>query len=344
MMRSFKERVQTLVQSQMTFTAETTQAIGNLRSQLTQLIEAVGQSQQEWETFPFPPQVNRREKVGLVNDVEEVDLVLPPSSEFGGDEEFTAREEREEEVDPLVIEVGVEDSLVEPSELGANAELTAQCSPLESNVKVEPPLMYLPLLIRAAYVFLLRSYESRKRGAHCPPYDGPIKKSPTAEEWDAEIDYLQSLMDEQDRKYGFESESPIFGDQDFVEEELVEKPNLEDEVLVEESQSMVVEHIDFLGVDDYDFVYLPSITNYVHCSKINLVPQEHLEALQFLKTTRQKFYSKYLFLWCGRVQFLTLSVEWGNVIMENKAVLAPRLDCRDWKAVMELERKKGCGD
>ncbi|KAG5556933.1 hypothetical protein RHGRI_007241 [Rhododendron griersonianum] len=83
----------------------------------------------------------REEEVGLVNDVEEVDLVLPQSSEFGRDEEFTARDEREEEVDPLVIEGGVDDGLVEPSELGANAELTAQCSPLESNVKVEPPLI-----------------------------------------------------------------------------------------------------------------------------------------------------------------------------------------------------------
>ncbi|KAI8534131.1 hypothetical protein RHMOL_Rhmol10G0064800 [Rhododendron molle] len=151
----------------------------------------------------------KEEEVGLVNDVEEVDLVIPQSSEFVGDDEFTAREEREEEVDPLVIEGGVDDSLVEPSELGANAELTDQSSPLS--------------LI-----------EGR---AHCPPYDGPIEKSPTVEEWDAEIDYLQSLMDEQDMKYGFESESLIFGDQDFVEEELVEKSNLAEEVLVEESKS-----------------------------------------------------------------------------------------------------------
>ncbi|KAI8567421.1 hypothetical protein RHMOL_Rhmol02G0120900 [Rhododendron molle] len=164
-----EERVQTPVRSQMTFTAETTQAIGNLRSQLTQLTEAVGQIQQEWETFPSPPQVNRREEVdplliegrvddrmedfdswsesssefggseeftprdeevGLVNDVEEVDLVLPPSSEFGGDEELTAREEREEEVNPLVIKGGVDEGLVEPSELGANTELIPQCPPL----------------------------------------------------------------------------------------------------------------------------------------------------------------------------------------------------------------------
>jgi hypothetical protein len=122
-------------------------------------------------------------------------------------------------------------------------------------------------------------------------------------------------MDEQDRKYGFESESLIFGDQDFVEEELVEKPTLADEVLVEESKSTVVEHIDFLGVDDYDFVYLPSITNYVHNSKINLVSREHLEALQFLKTTRQLLYSKYLFLWSGRVQFLVQSLTWGGAFM-----------------------------
>ncbi|KAG5548965.1 hypothetical protein RHGRI_014365 [Rhododendron griersonianum] len=256
----------------------------------------------------------REEEVGLVNDVEEVDLVLPQSSEFGRDEEFTARDEREEEVDPLVIEGGVDDGLVEPSELGANVGLIAHCSLLESNVKVEPPLMYLPLLIRAAYVYLLRSYESRERGAHCPPYDGPIEKSPTAEEWDAEIDYLQSLMDEQDRKYGFESESLIFGNQDFVEEELVEKPNLAEEVLVEESKSTVVEHIDFLGVDDYDFVYLLSIANYVHSSKINLVSREHLEALQFLKT-RRLLYSKYLFLWSGRIQFLVQSLEWGGAFL-----------------------------
>ncbi|KAG5561844.1 hypothetical protein RHGRI_004774 [Rhododendron griersonianum] len=78
----------------------------------------------------------REEEVGLVNDVEEVDLILPQSSEFGRDEEFTARDEREEEVDPLIIEGGVDDGLVELSELGANVELTAQCFPLESNVKV----------------------------------------------------------------------------------------------------------------------------------------------------------------------------------------------------------------
>ncbi|KAG5528555.1 hypothetical protein RHGRI_029289 [Rhododendron griersonianum] len=77
----------------------------------------------------------REEEVGLVNDVEEVDLVLPQSSEFGRDEKFTARDEREEEVDPLIIEGGVDDGLVEPSESRANAGLTAQCSPLESNVK-----------------------------------------------------------------------------------------------------------------------------------------------------------------------------------------------------------------
>ncbi|KAG5524237.1 hypothetical protein RHGRI_031043 [Rhododendron griersonianum] len=77
----------------------------------------------------------REEEVGLVNDVEEVDFVLPQSSEFGRDEEFTARDEREEEVDPLVIEGGVDDGLVEPSKLGGNEELTARCSPLESNVK-----------------------------------------------------------------------------------------------------------------------------------------------------------------------------------------------------------------
>ncbi|KAG5543424.1 hypothetical protein RHGRI_016229 [Rhododendron griersonianum] len=53
----------------------------------------------------------REEEVGLVNDVEEVDLVLPQSSEFGRDEEFTARDEREEEVDPLVIEGGVDDGI-----------------------------------------------------------------------------------------------------------------------------------------------------------------------------------------------------------------------------------------
>ena len=52
----------------------------------------------------------------------------------------------------------------------------------------------------------------------------------------------------------------------------------------------VVEHIDFLGVDDNDFVYLPSIANYVHNSKINLGSREHLEALQFLKTIRQLLY------------------------------------------------------
>jgi hypothetical protein len=186
----------------MTFTTETTQAIGNLRSQLTQLTEAVGQIQQEWETFPSPPQVNsskevdpfliegrvddriedldswsesssefggseeftpREEEIGLINNVEEVDLVLPQSSEFRGDVELTAREEREEKVDPLVIKGGVDDGLFELSELGASAELTAQCFPLESNEKVETLPMYLPLLIRAAYVFLLRSYESRER-------------------------------------------------------------------------------------------------------------------------------------------------------------------------------------
>ncbi|KAG5541255.1 hypothetical protein RHGRI_021185 [Rhododendron griersonianum] len=175
--------------------------------------------------------------------------------------------------------------------------------------------MYLPLLIRAAYVFLLRSYESRERGAHCPPYDGSIEKSPTAEEWDAEIDYLQSLMDEQDRKYGFESESLLFGDQDFVEEELVEKPNLAEEVLVEESKSTVMEHIDFLGVDDYDFVSLPSIANYVHSSKINLVSLVHFEAFKFLNKTWRLLYSKYLFLWSGRIQFVVQSLEWGGAFL-----------------------------
>ncbi|KAI8546889.1 hypothetical protein RHMOL_Rhmol07G0154300 [Rhododendron molle] len=86
-----EERAQTLVRSQMTFTAETTQAIGNLRSQLTQLTEAVGQIQQEWETFPSPPQVHRREKVdpllteGRVDDrMEDFDSWSESSSEFGG--------------------------------------------------------------------------------------------------------------------------------------------------------------------------------------------------------------------------------------------------------------------
>jgi hypothetical protein len=123
---------------------------------------------------------------------------------------------REEEVDPLIIEDRVDYGLEELFEFGGNEELTGPCSLLKANERNVPPPMYLPLLIRAAYVFLLRSYESREQGARHPPCDGLTDNPPTAEEWDAEIDYLRSLMDEQDKKNRFKIESLTLGDQDFV--------------------------------------------------------------------------------------------------------------------------------
>ena len=57
-----------------------------------------------------------------------------------------------------------------------------------------------------------------------------------------------------------------------------------------------VQHVDFLGVDKFDFVYHPSIIKFVNCLELDLVLREHSEMRPFLRRTRQLLYSKYLFL------------------------------------------------
>ncbi|KAI8543358.1 hypothetical protein RHMOL_Rhmol08G0211000 [Rhododendron molle] len=123
--------------------------------------------------------------------------------------------------------------------------------------------MYLPLLIRAAYVFLVRSCESRERGAHCPPCDDPMDKYLITAEMDSEVDYLYSLLEKQDMEFAIKNKSLTLEDQDFVEKEVPAKSNMEEEVWFEEPKLGVVERIDFLGVDDVDLVYHPYIADFV---------------------------------------------------------------------------------
>lgn len=173
------------------------------------------------------------------------------------------------------------------------------------------------------------------------PCDDPGEKLLTIAEMDAEIDYLYSLLEEQDKAYETKSGSPTLEDTNF---DAREKEHIEPLVIregympFEESLSIValnnqtflalddatppaesplsqeflkVELIDFLGVDEFDLVYHPYIVDFVNTLKIDLVWNMHLVELKFIKRIRQMRYSKYLILWHGRVQFLVKSIAWS---------------------------------
>jgi len=74
-----------------------------------------------------------------------------------------------------------------------------------------------------------------------------------------------------------------------------------------------IELIDFLGVDNFDWVYNPGLVDLVNHLKINLVQIIYMVELKFLKRIRRSLHSKYLILWYGRVQFLTKSLEWSGL-------------------------------
>lgn len=122
-----------------------------------------------------------------------------------------------------------------------------------------------------------------------------------------EVNYLCSLLEEQDRAYETKSQSPTLENHVDVACTPIRSPPLHDFV--------EVELVDFLGVDNFNLVYHPYIVDIVNSLKINLVWTTHLVELMFLKRIRQLLYSKYLFLWHGRVQFLTKSLEWSVELM-----------------------------
>lgn len=115
--------------------------------------------------------------------------------------------------------------------------------------------------------------------------DDPLAKPLTAKEMDAEVDSLHSLLEKQDAC----------------------EPSFE--------KLPIIEVIDFIGVDDFLVVYHPYIVDFVNNLKIDFVWAMHLVELKFLKRIRQLLYSKYFFLWHGRVQFLVKSVAWSALFL-----------------------------
>ena len=93
-----------------------------------------------------------------------------------------------------------------------------------------------------------------------------------------------------------------------------------------------IELIDFLGVDNFDWVYNPGLVDLVNHLKINLVQIIYMVELKFLKRIRRSLHSKYLILWYGRVQFLTKSLKWGDMLVlitlhSTKVVCIPHEGC-----------------
>lgn len=76
-----------------------------------------------------------------------------------------------------------------------------------------------------------------------------------------------------------------------------------------------LEHIDFLGVDNFDLVYNPRLMNIVNSLKINSIRIMHLVEFKFLMQLWLLRYSKYLILCHGRVQFLKESLKGGDMFM-----------------------------
>ena len=79
-------------------------------------------------------------------------------------------------------------------------------------------------------------------------------------------------------------------------------------------QVLKLEQIDFLGVDNFNVFYDSFVLKLINMLKVNFVLNAYLVEFQISKRLKQLRYSKYLILWHGRVQFLTESLKWGEVL------------------------------
>ena len=76
-----------------------------------------------------------------------------------------------------------------------------------------------------------------------------------------------------------------------------------------------IEHIDFLGVDNFCWVCPPYLLNIVNSLKHKLFWTAHMLELKCQRRLRQPKYSKYLILWHGRVQFLREKLRWNDELL-----------------------------
>ncbi|KAI8525797.1 hypothetical protein RHMOL_Rhmol13G0258100 [Rhododendron molle] len=230
------------------------------------------------------------------------------------------------------------------SEFRGNDEFHSQCSPLESS----PPLEFLPLCEAPREKHLIAEKvnvdETESWSPICedpalvvstidqvstPCGLYPLGKLLTLKEMDEEVDYLHSLLEERDQKIETNCWSPTCAKQDSVGVEFIEAPFMDslweeqDNAYetksrfptLENSNLVGVEQIDFLGVNDFDFLYRAYMVDFVNNLKINLIWLMPLVDFKFMKRIRQLLYSKYLFLWHGRIPFLKQSVEWSAMFI-----------------------------
>jgi hypothetical protein len=154
----------------------------------------------------------------------------------------------------------------------------------------------------------------------------PLESSPPIESLPLCEDLLEKhLIAEEMNVDEIESWSPTCAKQDFVGVELIEEPFMDSlweeqdnayetksrSPTLENSNLVGVERIDFLGVDKFNLAYHPYLVEFANTLKIDLVWALHLVEFQFLNRLQHLVYSKYLFLWHGRSQFLKQSVEWS---------------------------------
>ncbi|KAI8572927.1 hypothetical protein RHMOL_Rhmol01G0238900 [Rhododendron molle] len=163
-------------------------------------------------------------------------------------------------------------------------------------------------------------------------YEDPLAKPLAAKEMDAEVDYLYFLLAKQD------ASKPIFEELEPMEATIVPSnspchdlhtaKDMDSEVnslhsLLDKQDACepnleklpILKLIDFLGVDDFLVASHPYIVDFVNNLKVDLVWAMHLVELRFLKRIQRLLYSKYLFLWHGRIQFLKQSVEWSAMFI-----------------------------
>ncbi|KAI8547457.1 hypothetical protein RHMOL_Rhmol07G0197400 [Rhododendron molle] len=162
-------------------------------------------------------------------------------------------------------------------------------------------------------------------------YEDPLAKSLTAKEMDAEVDYLYSLLAKQDAYEPIEELEAMKATivpSNFPCLDLLPAKEMDGEVdsfhsLLEKQDACgpnieklpILELIDFLGVENVNLVYNPLIVEFLNNLKIDFAWAMHLVELKCLKRIRQMRYSKYLFLWHGRIQFLTKILKWSDVLM-----------------------------
>ena len=72
-----------------------------------------------------------------------------------------------------------------------------------------------------------------------------------------------------------------------------------------------LEKNDFIGVDDFDWVFNPCLVELVNHLKTNIVWFACLEEIKFQRQVKVLIYSKYLIHWRGRVQYLKVN-SWPN--------------------------------